>query len=93
MGYGEYGGGGSIAWKVDVDDETKADKKRAFAYGRDAKAAEKFKVSLDYANANDATTDLNRLKTTAGAMVVQGTKIVFEVDVQPQNERQIRIEW
>lgn len=93
MGYGEYGGGGSIAWKVDVDDETKNGKKRAFAYGRDAKAAQRFTVSLDYPNASDAQADLNRLKTTPGAMRVQGGKIVFEVDVQQLNERQVRIEW
>jgi hypothetical protein len=91
MGYGEYGGGGSIAWKVDVDDESKPGKKRAFAYGRDAKVAQEFTVSLDYPNANDAANDLNRLKT--GAMRVQGTKIVFEVNVQQQNEGQVGIEW
>ena len=93
MGYGEYGGGGSIAWKVDVDDETQPGKKRASAFGRDAKNATRFKVSLEYASNGDAQADLARLKLKAGEMEVDGKRIIFEVAVQPENEDQIRVEW
>lgn len=93
MGYGEYGGGGSIAWKVDVEDKDKPPKKRASASGYDPKVATKFTVFLEYPSRAEAEADLKRLAPVAGEMSVQGTKIVFDVPVQQDNEDQIRIEW
>jgi len=93
MGYGEYGGGGSIAWKVDVEDKDKPPKKRAIASGYDPKTATKFTVFLEYPSSAAAQADLARLAPVPGDMKVQGTKIVFDVPVQQDNEDQIRIEW
>jgi hypothetical protein len=91
MGYGEYGGGGSIAWKVDIEDSNASGKKRAAASGYDPKAAQIFTVLLEYASAAVAQDDLDRLKN--GGMTVDGNKIVFTVAVQQKNEDQIRVEW
>ena len=91
MGYGEYGGGGSVKWKIDVDDETKRGEKRVSAVGRDAKKTTNFRVSLEYPTMAAAKRDLERLKKDG--LTVKGNKIIFEVPVQPSNEDQIRVEW
>ena len=91
MGYGEYGGGGSVKWKIDVDDETKRGEKRVSAFGRDAKKTTNFRVSLEYPTMAAAKRDLERLKKDG--LTVRGNKIIFEVPVQPLNEDQIRVEW
>jgi hypothetical protein len=90
MGYGEYGGGGSIAWTVDVDDESNSGKKRATASGYDPKNTDTFTVTLRYPNAGAADTDLGRLK---GEIKVVGSEITFTVPVQAKNTKQIKIEW
>ena len=96
MGFGEIGGDGSVAWKIDVDDRTMAGRKRVSAEGRDDASPTTFTISLEYPNATAAQNDLNRLIGTGGtgaAMRVVGNRIVFTLDVQSGNEDQIRVEW
>lgn len=91
MGFSEVGGDGSVAWKIDVDDEQRPGKKRASAWGRDHKDATEFTVKLKYPTSSDANNALGAL--TSGGMKVVGTTITFTIPVRPNSEDQIRVEW
>lgn len=93
MGGGEFGGDGSVAWRIDIDDETRRGRKRAAAYGRDPKNAETFTIALEYSTPRAARKDFDRLTRGPSGLCIRGSTIVFEVDVQPRNEDQIRIRW
>ena len=93
MGYGEFGGNGSVDWKVDVDDETASNKKRASAFGRDPKVTTDFTVTFDFSDNSLAQGAWANIRAAIGKVGTNDRKLVFKVPVEAQNGDQIRVEW
>ena len=93
MGYGEFGGNGSVDWKVDVDDQGKPGKKRVSAYGRDDKNPTDFTVTIDFDDADKASTAWGNIRTALDGLGSSAKKLVFTVPVEAENGDQITVAW
>lgn len=93
MGYGEFGGNGSVDWKIDVDDSGKATKKRAFAFGRDDQNPTYFTVTIDFEDGGKASTAWTNIRTALDDLGGNAKKLVFNIPVEANNGDQIKVAW
>ena len=93
MGYGEFGGNGSVDWKIDVDDKSKAGKKRASAFGRDDQNPTDFTITIDFEDATKAKAAWTNIQTALDALGSNAKKLVFTVPVEAENGDQIKVAW
>jgi hypothetical protein len=93
MGYGEFGGNGSVDWKVDVDDKGKPGKKRASAYGRDDQTPTDFTITIDFDDAAKASVAWTNIRTALAGLGGNAKKLVFKVPVESENGDQIKVAW
>jgi hypothetical protein len=94
MGYGEFGGGGSVKWALDVDDTAGAGKKRVNASGRDDQNPATFTITLAYndqAKANVAWATIRSVLPPAGNTNTR--QIVFTIPFDDHGNHRVKVNW
>jgi hypothetical protein len=103
MGYGEFGGGGSVKWVFDVDDapvggvrpgERALEKKRVSASGRDDQTPPSFTVTIAYndqAKANAAWAALRNALPPAGN--TSTTQVVVTIPFDDHGNHKVKVNW
>jgi hypothetical protein len=95
MGYGEFGGGGSVKWTLDVDDiPAGGGKKRVNASGRDDQDPPTFTVTLAYNDQTKANAAWNAIRNAlppAGSANVR--QIVFTIPFDDHGNHRIKVNW
>jgi hypothetical protein len=95
MGYGEFGGGGSVKWTLDCDDAPEGGgRRRVNETGRDDQNPETFTVTVAYkdaATARAAWAAIRRALPAAGNRTAR--RIVFTIPFEDHANHKIKVNW
>ncbi len=95
MGYGEFGGGGSVKWTLDVDDAPEGgNKKRVNASGRDDQNPESFTVTIAYqdqAKANAAWAAIRNALPPDGKTNTR--QVVVTIPFDDHRNHKVKVNW
>ena len=91
MGYGEFGGGGSVKWELDIDDTP--GKKKVKASGRDDRVPDYFEVTIEYDNATTAGTAWTNMTTALQGLGSNAKKLVFRIPFEDDDHHNVKVEW
>ena len=95
MGYGEFGGGGSVKWVLDVDDAPAGGgKRRVNASGRDDLNPASFTVTIAYqdqAKANAAWAAIRSALPPAGNTNTR--QVVFTIPFDDHGNHKVKVNW
>lgn len=93
-GYGEFGGGGSVRWKIDVSDaEARHERKQNEARGYVQSGVDKYRK-------DDTRVDFFQIAIKRPvapheirAHIADDGRLVLYIPIEPHNEDQIKISW
>ena len=96
MGYGEFGGGGSVKWALDVEDApTRGEKKRVNTSGRDDQNPASFTVTIAYNDQMKANAAWAAIRSALGAPSgnTNPRQIVFTIPFDDHGNHKVKVNW
>lgn len=95
MGYGEFGGGGSVKWELDVDDTAGgAGKKRVNASGRDDQSPATFTVTIEYNDQVKANQAWAVMRSVVPPATNTNTRrIDFTIPFDDHGNHRVKVNW
>ncbi len=95
MGYGEFGGGGSVKWELDVDDSAGSGKKRAFAKGslRNDQNPATFTITIAYHNQQTAAAAWAAIRNAIPAAGGTQTSVTFSIPFEDHQRHTVKVNW